>query len=288
MELIRCRAMALFCVAAGNRLFYLSPSTFPARPGRALYVFPSPEASVQPEKPSIYHAKVLYIRPPYGCATGVRALVSLCPPVIKSPDLTIWPDPPHCRRRPTRSVGRWDSVDERPSRIRLIEGATQGSLAMIQLSRLTEAVLCFATDLRALDLHYSGKSFVCSGAECPFCEHERPRRRFYAMATQRDDHGIVELPPTLAEQILRLGAERTSGLPIGLVVELKRSKIRARWHLSRHKWRECAQTPWAEFIEQAAILFRVPIPEGLDLWDGFARIAGNAHQPLLARQLLFT
>ena len=158
---------------------------------------------------------------------------------------------------------------------------------MIQLSRKSAAVLRFDTDLRALDVHFAGKTFVCAGPGCEYCCAERPRRRYYAMATMAQESGIVELPPTLGDKIATLALESVSGHPTGLVVELSRSGTRSAWRILRHKWNDIKEHDWADFVNQAAILFRVTIPEGLDVWSTFGQIAGAAHAPLLAKQLLF-
>jgi len=158
---------------------------------------------------------------------------------------------------------------------------------MIQLSRRTTAVFSLRSNMHALDVHFSGRTLVCPGKDCPVCKCERPRRRYYAAARANQVAGLVELPPSLSHAIFELlrSLRRTSA--VGLVLELERPTVRSTWSILRTKHVDATPVPERQVIEMAALLFRLDAPTNIDNWPLFQTFAGEAHRPLLAKTVLF-
>ena len=147
---------------------------------------------------------------------------------------------------------------------------------------MTAATMVLRTQLHGLPVHYTSRSFVCGGPDCPMCDFERPRKRFYAIAEMMHRPELVELPPTLATTLHDFGHQEHDSDVLGLAVVMRRRKTRSPWSVTDHRWYDVEPVPDCALIEATALLFRIPGADLGDDWPDFYAIAARAHHPYLS------
>lgn len=157
---------------------------------------------------------------------------------------------------------------------------------MIQLSKRTQAKLMILTELHPLRVHWSGRSLICPTTDCPLCEFERPRAKYYCLADDAGGPDILEVQSSLYDLIGDLLFQHDKQSAAGLQMHLQRPSNKRPWKCDDSRWVQAKPAPPTLLIDLAASLFRIPDTEEMFSWQDFRLAAGNAHRHFIRESVL--